>query len=60
VTVLEAFLVDVVERATDENNCEFLKALALTGESVRSDKPTWSCDVLLEPDGCGYLRLSSP
>ncbi|MGV0718590.1 hypothetical protein ABQE93_24615 [Mycolicibacterium sp. XJ662] len=37
-----------------------VKALALTGEQVRGDRPTWSSDVLVVPYGLGYLRLASP
>jgi hypothetical protein len=43
-----------------ENEGKVVRSLALTGEFVRGDKPSWPADVLLEPYGLGYLRLTSP
>ncbi|WP_233213536.1 hypothetical protein [Mycobacterium hubeiense] len=42
-----------------EKQAKVVKAVALTGEFVRSGQPGWSSDVVLEPYGLGYLRLTS-
>ncbi|MGE2689038.1 hypothetical protein [Mycolicibacterium pulveris] len=43
-----------------EDKDSVVKALALTGEQVRADRPTWSADVLVVPYGLGYLHLATP
>lgn len=43
-----------------ENGGEVVKAVAMTGEFLRSDRPSWSTEVMLEPFGNGYLRLTAP
>lgn len=43
-----------------EDKGKVVKALALTGELVRGDQPSWSSNVIVQPYGLGYLRLTSP
>ncbi len=43
-----------------EKNDAIIKAVGISGGYLRADHPSWPSDVLLEPWGLGYLRLTLP
>lgn len=43
-----------------EKSGDIVEKAYVTGDYLRADQPTWRSDVLVEPWGQGFLRLTAP
>jgi hypothetical protein len=43
-----------------EKDGKVVDSVTVTGDYLRADQPTWSSDVIVEPWGSGFMKLTQP
>ena len=43
-----------------ENDGKVVDSVTVTGDYLPADQPTWPSDVIVEPWGSGFMRLTQP